>query len=180
MAIQEPIDAIKIGMLGTRACVEVVARALGRCPGVPIVLDPVLVSTSGRRLLEPGALQTLCGRLAPLATLVTPNLAEAALLLGTAAATNEEQRTAQALELANQLGSAILLKGGHAGSAFAIDLLAEVGRDVVALSSPRLDATMRGTGCALSSLIAAGLAHGLCLEDACKYGKQEVFALLQR
>lgn len=178
-ATEEPVDAIKIGMLGSRACVQTIAEALASVPTIPVVLDPVLASSSGRALLEPGAIDLLRESLCPRATLVTPNLGEAALLLGTDRARTDEDCARQATELAHRLHAAVLLKGGHATGELATDLLAREDATTVALSSPRLAASMRGTGCALASLIAAALARGLGLEEACREGKSGVTALLQ-
>ncbi len=173
-ALEEPIDAIKIGMLSTRECVQIITESLRELPSVPVVIDPVLASSSGRALLQTDALDALRDELCPLATVVTPNLAEAEILLG-----EKHEQAMQAERLAAQFGCAVLVKGGHGSGKFAIDVLAQPGHPAIALSTPRIEATMRGTGCALSSLIAAKLAHGHSVERACRVGKEEVSVMLQ-
>ncbi len=179
-ALEEPIAAIKIGMLGTKECVHTISKALKTIASTQAVLDPVLVSSSGRPLLEADATDALLHELCPLATVVTPNLAEAAQLLSSSLATSDAECAAQAHALSARLQTAVLLKGGHASGHEAVDLLAQVGRPLIALRTERISATMRGTGCALSSLIAAQLAHGSNLEDACRRSKDGVTALLRQ
>lgn len=148
------VDAVKIGMLGDAAVIRAVANVLrARRPPV-VVLDPVLVATSGDALLAGGAVPTLLAELLPLADLVTPNVPEAAALLGTTAATDEGEQTRQAVALAD-LGPAVLLKGGHLGGDESLDVLVEGGR-TVRLAAPRVATTAtHGTGCTLSSALAA-------------------------
>lgn len=181
-------NAVKIGMLGNRALVEAVADALGRLEPVPppIVLDPVLVSSSGGALLDEEGQQALKQRLIPLATLLTPNVPEAAALLGERPAAGEGPAAGDgpaaseaALDLQAQrllgLGAlAVLLKGGHADEGDATDRLAVRGEPLRKLMAPRVNAARRGTGCALASAIAAGLAHGHTLVEACRSAKEYV------
>jgi len=167
-------------MVGTSVAIQKISEFIESLSSVPVVLDPILASSSGYSLLEEGATTMLSETLCPLATLATPNLLEAALLLDTSPATTSSEQNEQATELAQSLGCAVLLKGGHMEGIDAIDVLAEPGRTAISLATPRHDAAMRGTGCALSSLIAANLARGLCLEDACRGAKEEVSDLLRR
>jgi hydroxymethylpyrimidine/phosphomethylpyrimidine kinase len=172
------VDAIKIGMLGTGATVSAVADSLPRGGAVPIVLDPVLLSSSGGVLLDEEGRAEMRVRLLPLATVLTPNIPEAASLCGTSPATNREALVAQARALVAMGARAVLLKGGHAEGAEADDLLLTAQGTVLWLSSPRLDARCRGTGCALASAIAAGLAGGQSVEAACRAAKQYVLSML--
>jgi hydroxymethylpyrimidine/phosphomethylpyrimidine kinase len=171
------IGAIKIGMLGTGATVSAVAHSLARAGTVPIVLDPVLLSSSGGVLLDAEGRAEMRARLFPLATVLTPNIPEAASLCGTAPAASREDLLEQARALVAMGARSVLLKGGHAEGAEAVDLLFTA-QGPQWLSSPRLDARCRGTGCALASAIAAGLASGRSVEDACRNGKQYVLSML--
>lgn len=159
------IGAIKIGMLASRDIIEAVAATLERYSG-PVVLDPVMVAKSGDALLEDTAVQTLKTRLLPRADLLTPNLPEAARLLGTAPAESAEETVAQGCALLDLGARAVLMKGGHAEGPVCIDRL--VTRDgVVEIASPRIATrNTHGTGCSLSSAIAAELAKGAEPEDA--------------
>lgn len=148
------VDAVKIGMLGGAEQVRAVAAVLARHPLPYVVLDPVMVATSGDRLLEPEAVAALRDELLPLCHLVTPNLPEAADLLGEPEATDEAGMSAQLGRLA-LLGPGVLLKGGHLGGAESVDLLAVDGT-VTRLPAPRVaTANTHGTGCTLSSAVAA-------------------------
>ncbi len=159
------VSAVKIGMLGSAAIAEAVADALAAHRGVPIVLDPVLVATSGATLGDDSVITLMRERLFPLARVVTPNLAETARLAG-----GHEPADAAAIERAARslrTGSAAwLIKGGHRGDATADDYLWDgtIGRW---FSSPRVATrNTHGTGCTLSSAIAALLAQGCGLPDA--------------
>lgn len=186
------LDAIKIGMLGTRATVEAVAEALsetldassGRAPSqptlrIPIIIDPVLVSSSGSVLLDESGRAALLQKLLPTATLVTPNVPEVAALLGEAVATNEAALLEQGRRLLDLGGRAILLKGGHSTGAEAVDLLISRG-NVDRLVAPRATGSSRGTGCALASAVAAELAGGKALLEACTAAKRYVLSMLSR
>jgi hydroxymethylpyrimidine/phosphomethylpyrimidine kinase len=191
------IDAIKIGMLGTQATVEAVVAGLtavgsrlggGTAHGSrhegspPLVLDPVLVSTSGGVLLDSGGRDALTGSLFRRATLVTPNVPEAAALLGEPVAADEAALIRQGERLLAFGSQAILLKGGHAFAsreegADATDLL--ISRAAIErIASKRVVGSSRGTGCALASGIAAGLAAGKPLSEACRASKQYVLGML--
>lgn len=172
------VGAVKIGMLGTSATVSAVANSLARGTPIPIVLDPVLLSSSGGVLLDAQGQVEMRTRLFPLATVLTPNIPEAAALCGTAPAASREELLQQAHSLLAMGARAVLLKGGHAGGAEAVDLLLTAAGAPQWLSSPRLEARCRGTGCALSSAIAAGLAAGRSIEDACRNAKEYVLSML--
>jgi hydroxymethylpyrimidine/phosphomethylpyrimidine kinase len=170
------LDAIKIGMLGTQATVEAVAEAL-TARRIPVVIDPVLVSSSGGVLLDVGGRAALLQRLLPMATLITPNVPEAAALVGEAIATNEAALLNQGRRLLALGSRAILLKGGHSAGAEAVDLL--ISRESVdRLAAPRIEASARGTGCALASAIAAKLASGETVLEACTVAKRYVLGML--
>jgi hydroxymethylpyrimidine/phosphomethylpyrimidine kinase len=155
-------DAIKIGMLSSAAIVRAVADRLrfhlkGRA--IPVVLDPVMVAKSGDRLLRADAVEALRSDLLPLATLVTPNVPELEALTGLAAGT-EEERLAAARSLAAR-GPAVLAKGGHAAGEEVVDLLLDREGRVHRFAHPRLHTpSTHGTGCTLSSAIAARLGAG--------------------
>lgn len=171
------LGAVKIGMLGTEETVAAVVVGLQMLPALPIVLDPVLSSSSGTRLLSEGGQQRLLESLCPLVTLLTPNLEEAAMLLQKPLARTEQDVIAQASELRESLGCAVLIKGGHAVDQRAIDYLADGGRPL-SISGKRIATSMRGTGCALSTAIAVGLARSSELAEACRDAKRYVESLL--
>ncbi|HVS77551.1 MAG TPA: bifunctional hydroxymethylpyrimidine kinase/phosphomethylpyrimidine kinase [Steroidobacteraceae bacterium] len=172
------VAAIKIGMLGSGATVAAVAQSLPPGGTIPIVLDPVLLSSSGGVLLDEEGRAEMRARLFPLATVLTPNIPEAAALCAAPPAASREELLAQARALLATGPRAVLLKGGHAAGAEAVDLLLTALAEPQWLSSPRLEARCRGTGCALASAIAAALAMGSSVEDACRSGKQYVLSLL--
>ena len=160
-----PAAAVKSGMLGSAELVETVAGGIAgrRLPNY--VLDPVMIATSGDRLLNADAEQLIARRLVPLARLVTPNLAEAAILVGTDVRNPADmERAGRALV---QLGAnAALMKGGHLAGDEIVDVLVSDGT-VRRFTRARLDTTStHGTGCTLSAAITAGLAHGRPLERA--------------
>lgn len=181
-----PIAAIKIGMLGTRATVNAVADCLPREAAPPVVLDPVLLSSSGGMLLDEEGRAAMRARLFPLTTVLTPNIPEAASLCGVAHAggaaydSNPEALIAQARALRALGARAVLLKGGHAQGAESMDLLLDEPGEPQWLCAPRLAARCRGTGCALSSAIAASLAGGSSVEAACRGAKRYVHSLITR
>ncbi len=172
------VGAIKIGMLGTTATVSAVAEELSQAGPIPIVLDPVLISTSGGTLLDEYGRAEMRARLFPLAAVLTPNIPEAAALCAVSPAASREERITQARTLLAMGPRAVLLKGGHAAEPEAADLL--LMRDAAPqwLSSPRLNAESRGTGCALASAIAAGLAAGSTVEEACRSARSYVLRML--
>jgi hydroxymethylpyrimidine/phosphomethylpyrimidine kinase len=153
------VGAVKIGMLGNAAAIDVVAAGLDRHRARNVVLDPVLVATSGEKLLRAdaiGALQNLITR----ASLLTPNLPEAAALLDMPIARDEDEMRAQAKTLLALGASAVLIKGGHGCGRESVDLLVDAG-GCARYAAPRLATNnTHGTGCTLASAIAAGLAKG--------------------
>jgi hydroxymethylpyrimidine/phosphomethylpyrimidine kinase len=163
------VDSAKTGMLADAAIVEAVADALGHARVPHLVIDPVIVSKHGHPLLAPGGVDMLTRELLPLATLVTPNLDEAAALTGLRVAGPEDMHDAAAAILALGAG-AVLVKGGHLPGP-AADLLAD-GREEIWLTRPRIDTpNTHGTGCTLSAAIAAHLAAGLTVGDAVRAAK---------
>ncbi len=175
------IDAIKIGMLGARATIEVIVETLPSPDEIPIVLDPVLAASSGGALLEESGLSVLRDQLIPRVTIVTPNLLESAILLNTHPATDVPMMIRQAQRLLCLGSRAILLKGGHATGAEAVDVLSTSANLAPRLfRGPRVNAVLRGTGCALSSAMAASLAAGAPLAAACERAKGYVLSALQR
>jgi hydroxymethylpyrimidine/phosphomethylpyrimidine kinase len=148
------IDAVKIGMLGTSEIVEAVAAVLTNHRPAAVVVDPVLVATSGDRLLATDATRTLRNHLLPLVDLVTPNLSEAAALLGENAATSEEAMMDQ-LDRLERLCPGVLLKGGHLDGAESVDLL-RIDGTTTRLTTARVSTrNTHGTGCTLSAALAA-------------------------
>jgi hydroxymethylpyrimidine/phosphomethylpyrimidine kinase len=171
------VGAVKIGMLGTAAAVDVVAAALDRYRPRNVVLDPLMVASSGDQLLAANALGRLRELLAR-ARVVTPNLLEAATLLGALPAHDEDEMRAQARKLLELGPGAVLIKGGHGGGPESVDLLVE-GDACLRLAAPRVATrNTHGTGCTFASAIAAGLAKGLSLEDAAKEAKSYVSAAI--
>jgi hydroxymethylpyrimidine/phosphomethylpyrimidine kinase len=159
------VHAIKIGMVGSAAAIAAVAASLRDCR-IPIVLDPVMVAKSGDVLMEGDAIGALVRDLLPLAHVLTPNLPEAARLLGKPPAESEATAITQGTALRALGPCHVLMKGGHAAGAQCTDLL--VGLDgTTRFSSPRIRTrSTHGTGCSLSSAIAAGLAQGLAVAEA--------------
>jgi hydroxymethylpyrimidine/phosphomethylpyrimidine kinase len=174
------VQAVKIGMLATGASVGAVTECLAAHAHVPVVLDPVLVSSSGGVLLDREGRERLVAQLLPLAAVVTPNLPEAALMLGVPPARDEAAAAEQGRELLRRGARAVLLKGGHASGADCVDLLLTSGAAPERLSAPRIRANLRGSGCALAAAIAAYLAQQVPLPAACARAKHYVTALLQR
>jgi hydroxymethylpyrimidine/phosphomethylpyrimidine kinase len=165
------VGAVKLGMLSNAAVIAAVADGLARYQQSNVVLDPVMVATSGDRLLKPDAVDVLRKRLIPAALVVTPNLPEAAALLDTGIAADESAMRAQGERLLALGANAVLIKGGHAEGAESVDLLIEP-NGVTRLTSPRFNTqNTHGTGCTLSSAIAAGLAKGMTLADAARTAK---------
>lgn len=172
------VDAVKIGMLSQAASIEAVAKGLADHRAKNIVLDPVMVATSGDRLLAADAVEALRKLLIPRALVVTPNLPEAAALVGASPARNDKEMEVQARELLALGARNVLIKGGHGSGDESIDLLIGAG-DVVRLSAKRIATkNLHGTGCTLSSAIAAGLAKGLDLKEASRQAKAYVTAAI--
>jgi len=173
------VDAVKIGMLHAPEVVQVVADAIRRHRLPHVVLDPVMVATSGDRLTTEQTVQVLVRELFPLAEVVTPNLDEAALLLGRPIVGIEALDAAASALLV--LGApAALLKGGHLPGEEVVDVLAQAGGSLVHLRSPRITThNGHGTGCTLSSAIAAHLALGLPLADAVTRARAYILGAIQ-
>ncbi len=173
------VDAVKIGMLSVVEVIAAVATGLKRHSAKNIVLDPVMVATSGDRLLSAGAMQSLVRQLFPLARLITPNLAEASALLGVEIARNEAEMVDQGRALLAMGASAVLVKGGHlgdtnVGGAESVDVLVQ-SSGVRRFAAPRIDTrNTHGTGCTLSAAIAANLAKGADLAGAIEAAKTYV------
>jgi len=170
------VDAVKTGMLASRTLVETVAEALAEAlagQDVPVVVDPVSVSKHGDPLLEPAALDALRTRMLPLATLVTPNLHEAAQLSGVTV--SDETDLHRAADALLQFGPrAVLVKGGHLAGAESVDLLWDGEKEHV-FASPRYDNRhTHGTGCTLASAVASRLALGDSLPAAVGAAKEYV------
>ena len=163
-------DAVKIGMVSSSGLIDMIARKLTEYHARNIVLDPVMVATSGARLISEDAVAALTGQLMPLASVVTPNIPEAEVLTGSAIRSPQDMEHAAA-EIAERYGCAVLLKGGHSLSD-ANDFLCDGSRGEW-LRGRRIDnPNTHGTGCTLSSAIAANLAKGYALADAVLRAKQ--------
>lgn len=171
------IRAVKIGMLANKAVINVVADALEKYQPKYIVLDPVMVSSSGHTLLELHAIQRLVERLLPIATVITPNIDEAVLLLNHSI-TNEDEAEGALVELLAMGAKAVLLKGGHLSGKKVIDRL-DTGNALYEFEHPRLKVSGHGTGCTLASAIAANLALKKSLPDACEAAGDYVFNALK-
>ena len=169
-------DAVKTGMLGDAATVELVASMLASA-GLPLVLDPVMVAKGGARLLAPDAVAAVKRVLLPLATLLTPNLPEAEVLAGMAIPDLAAMH--HAADALLTLGvPAVLLKGGHGTDATVTDLLATAD-GITVFERPRLPTRhTHGTGCTLSTAIAVGLAQGMALEAAVTRARDYVQAAI--
>ncbi len=160
------ITAAKTGMLATADIVAGVAARLASAPHIPLVVDPVMVATSGDSLLAEDALDSYRRQLLPRATLITPNLPEAARLLGAPEARSVEDCVSQAKAFARFGNAATLIKGGHANGAEVVDVLCDHG-EIVLFRHPRIEThNTHGTGCTLSAAITARLALGGALHAA--------------
>ncbi len=163
-----PVAAVKTGMLFSAAHVETVAEILRQWPDVPLVVDPVMVASTGDSLVEKDAVTAYREYLLPQARVITPNLPEAEVLLGRAI---DHDLEAAARELAALFGTAVLLKGGHLQGEDCVDLLFDHG-DAHTFTAKRLPvAASHGTGCTLSAAIAAQLARGCPLPQAVEISK---------
>jgi hydroxymethylpyrimidine/phosphomethylpyrimidine kinase len=172
------VGAVKIGMLSQPAIIAAVARGLERHRAGPVVLDPVMVAASGDPLLAPDAVEALRGELIPRADLVTPNLPEAAAILGEAVAADEDAMARQGQAIRALGARAALVKGGHGSGPESADILVEAS-GTTRLAAPRLATrNTHGTGCTLSSAVAAGLARGLDLPAAVRNAKAYVAAAI--
>jgi hydroxymethylpyrimidine/phosphomethylpyrimidine kinase len=192
-------DAIKIGMLANEDIVRNVAAALVAAPEInarsaaghaaknappgtgrfPIVLDPVMIATSGDTLVDQASISAMRSRLFPLATLLTPNLPELELLAGRQLRTLELMQDA-AGELAREIGCHVLAKGGHTGDERVIDVLVDPAGAPTIFEHRRLDTPhTHGSGCTLSSAIATLLGYDLPLEDAVRIARKFVFSAME-
>jgi hydroxymethylpyrimidine/phosphomethylpyrimidine kinase len=172
------VKAVKIGMVAQLATIEAIAASLMRWSPKHVVLDPVLIASSGDRLLAADAVESLRTQLIPHATLITPNLPEAAALLDEPVASGEAAIARQGQRLLAMGCPAVLIKGGHAQGSESIDYLVS-GNGTLALPAPRIATkNTHGTGCSLSSAIAAGLAKGEDLETAIRNAKAWVSAAI--
>ena len=170
-------DAVKIGMVSSPAIVEAIADALVRNDARNIVVDPVMVATSGSELASNDAVVALRERLIPLATVTTPNLPEAEVLFGAPVATPDDQERA-ARDIAARMGVAVLVKGGHGGND-ANDVLARPDGNITWFRGDRVETSnTHGTGCTLSSAIACGLAMGKTLEESVADAKRFITGAL--
>lgn len=173
------VGAVKIGMVSRAETIHAIADALIRRKVEKVVVDPVMVASSGARLLAPDAIAAVRERLLPLALVLTPNLPEAAELLGVGIACDEADMAAQAAALKALGPRAVLVKGGHGEGAESVDLL--VGEDGATsrFAAPRIATrNTHGTGCTLSSAIAAELARGSGLIEAVSAAKAYVAAAI--
>ena len=165
-----PVAAIKTGMLFSKAHVVAVTELLSKHPGIPLVVDPVMVASTGDSLLKKDAVEAYRERLLPLAALITPNLDEAEVLIGRPIRDEASIENA-AKELSEQFGTAVLLKGGHLDAPECGDLLCGSGK-LTWFRSPRIDTSAsHGTGCTLSAAITANLALGHDLASAVDLSK---------
>jgi hydroxymethylpyrimidine/phosphomethylpyrimidine kinase len=172
------VAAVKIGMVAQLATIDAIAAGLARWSPKHVVLDPVMVATSGDRLLAADAVERLRTKLIPRAALITPNLPEAAALLDEPVAADEAAIESQGRRLLALGCDAVLIKGGHGQGAESIDYLV-TGHGTIALPAPRIAThNTHGTGCSLSSAITAGLAKGEELETAVRQAKAWVSAAI--
>ena len=181
-AVLSDIDcvAVKIGMLSKKTVIQLVSKKIKQYDLQTVVLDPVMVATSGDQLLAEVAIDTLKKELIPKATIITPNIIEAGILSGLAPATNQTEMVACAEKLILLGAKAVLLKGGHLDGDQSSDLLLNTDGDVTWLSSTRIATNnTHGTGCTLSSALCAFLAQGQPLTVATKLAKEYIQSAIQ-
>jgi len=172
------VDAIKIGMLHDADIIAAVARAL-KTSEATLVLDPVMLSTSGATLIASDAIAAMREQLFPLATLLTPNLPELGHLVERTLSSSQDMAEA-AEELSEATGAAVLAKGGHTADERVIDVLISPGERAVLFDHARIDTVhTHGTGCTLSSAIATLVGHGQPLEHAVRLGRQFVLRAIE-
>lgn len=170
-------DAVKTGMVSSSQLIDIIADKLREYKAVNIVVDPVMVATSGAKLICDDAMETLKKKLLTLATVITPNIPEGEALAGMKITSKEDMVTA-AEKISNTYGCSVLLKGGHSLND-ANDLLVEQGKEPVWFMGRRIANTnTHGTGCTLSSAIASNLAKGKSLEEAVKGAKNYISGAL--
>ncbi|MEM6824529.1 MAG: bifunctional hydroxymethylpyrimidine kinase/phosphomethylpyrimidine kinase [Pseudomonadota bacterium] len=168
------VDAVKIGMVATAEIAAGVARALNQEAQIPTVVDPVMIAKGGARLLAEDAVAALRQDLLPLATLATPNLPEAAYLLGEPIATTRDAMAAQASALLGLGPKAVLVKGGHLGGEDSPDCLATKESTEWVATPRHTTRNTHGTGCTLSAALAAALGQGHDLTEAVRQAKRYV------
>ncbi len=168
-------DAVKIGMLHSSEVIRVVKEALRQYNITNIVLDPVMVATSGDKLLQDEAVDTLKKELIPVARVITPNIPEAEILLGKKIHSQDEM-VSMAEELAGITNVSVLLKAGHLSEKEIIDVFYNIeNKSILTLKSKRvITKNTHGTGCSLSSALASFIAHGLSLNDAVRRAKEYI------
>jgi len=172
------VGAVKIGMVAQPASIDAIVAGLKRWSPKHVVLDPVMVATSGDRLLAAEAVEALRTKLIPRASVITPNLPEAAALLDESVAADEAAVEKQGRRLLALGCKAVLIKGGHGQGAESIDYLIDA-NGTIKLAAPRIATkNTHGTGCSLSSAIAAGLAKGEGMETAVRHAKAWVSAAI--
>jgi hydroxymethylpyrimidine/phosphomethylpyrimidine kinase len=173
------VKAVKIGMVAQSATIDAIVAGLKRWSPEHVVLDPVMVATSGDHLLAKDAVASLRSELIPRAALITPNLPEAAALLEEPVAASETAIASQGERLLSMGCRAVLIKGGHREGSESIDYLFD-GSRTIALVAPRIATkNTHGTGCSLSSAIAAGLAKGESMETAVRTAKAWISAAIE-
>jgi hydroxymethylpyrimidine/phosphomethylpyrimidine kinase len=172
------VRAVKIGMVSQSAVAETIAAGLERWGQSRVVFDPVMIAASGDRLLAPDAIDTLKRVLIPRALVITPNLPEAAALLDAPIASSETQMREQAERLLALGPKSVLIKGGHGSGPESVDLLVEPTACTRLPAARIATQNTHGTGCTLSSAIAAGLAKGLGLAEAVGAAKAYVTAAI--
>jgi hydroxymethylpyrimidine/phosphomethylpyrimidine kinase len=168
------VNAIKIGMLSSSTIIEAVAQGLEAYPNIPVILDPVMIAASGARLLDESAITSMITHLFPLANVITPNLHEAAALLGQSMARNEHEMEAQGKALLKRGARAVLMKGGHSEGDYSVDLFLE-GNGVQRFAAKRIPTlNTHGTGCTLASAITAFIARGETLQSSVAHAKDYI------
>lgn len=170
-------DAVKTGMVSSSALIKVIADSIKEYQLKNVVVDPVMVATSGAKLISDDAIETLKTELLPLATVITPNIPEAEVLFGSRILSSKDMEKA-AMEINRKYKCAVLLKGGHSVND-ANDYLFD-GKDGMWVTGKRIpNPNTHGTGCTLSSAIASGLAKGLSLQLAVKLSKEYISGALK-
>jgi hydroxymethylpyrimidine/phosphomethylpyrimidine kinase len=172
-------QAVKTGMLFSEAIIQTVADFFNHRKRPPMIVDPVMVSTSGAAVLESDAIEVLCRDLLPLATLVTPNLHEAEILTGEKLRSVSDMRRAAKM-IHDRFGCAALVKGGHLPNSKAVDVFYDGKKEMRFSASYVRGIQTHGTGCTYSAAIAAFLARGLSIEKAVKRGKEYITQAITR
>ena len=159
-------DAIKLGMLGSTEVVSTLSKIFQNYRPLPIIVDPVILSTSGYPLLGPDGVDVMIAQLFPMISLLTPNLAEAALLADIEAISSLDDMKLAGRKILSKGPKAVLVKGGHLSGKVLTDILV-THDDIVEFSSPKIESrNTHGTGCTLASACATGIGQGMALKDA--------------